>query len=189
MKALLDKKRQEFARHLVRSLDVLCYAHLVYLYLMDISLLRLVIRSVIQLNYLTPKPFAMRQARAPIVLAIVVATNAYCVLVHAVSRLPVSREANAGYVHGGLTIEFVGQRPPTWRVQLVATDAIVLGLQVLMLAVAGAEADAAERRRAAEPEPAALDAAERGLGPDDGGHGFSGEVVAAAVGLRDVLRA
>lgn len=137
MKGLLDKKRQEFTRHLVRSLDILCYSHLLYLYFMDISLFRLFIRSLIQLNYLTPKPFLYRSARTNVVLGIVILSNVYCFLTHLFARLPISREANAGYLHGGLTIEFIGQKPPTSKVQLLVTDMVVLFLQVLMLTVSG----------------------------------------------------
>ncbi|KAK9491517.1 hypothetical protein V1508DRAFT_205972 [Lipomyces doorenjongii] len=134
--ALLEKRRQEFGRHLMRSLDVLSYCHLLYVYLMDISLLRLLLRSIVQLNYLTPKPFPIpRPARTPIVYFVILIANTYCLLVHLFANLPVSREANGGYLHGGLTIEFIGQKAPASRLQLICSDIIVVALQIVILTI------------------------------------------------------
>ncbi|KAK9376373.1 uncharacterized protein V1513DRAFT_457300 [Lipomyces chichibuensis] len=134
--ALLEKRRQEFGRHLIRSLDVLSYCHLLYVYLMDISLLRLLLRSIVQLNYLTPKPFPIpRVARTPIVYFVILIANTYCLLVHLFANLPVSREANGGYLHGGLTIEFIGQKAPASRLQLICSDLIIVTLQIVILTI------------------------------------------------------
>ncbi|KAK7203501.1 hypothetical protein BZA70DRAFT_66192 [Myxozyma melibiosi] len=137
---LLEKRRQEFGRHLIRSLDILSYCHLLYIYFMDISLLRLLLRSVIQLNYLTPKPFPMpRTARTRLIHVVILASNTYCLLVHIFANLPVSREANAGYLHGGLSIQFIGQKAPASRTQLLAADIVVLVLQLVILTIAARE--------------------------------------------------
>ncbi|KAK9325382.1 hypothetical protein V1517DRAFT_314763 [Lipomyces orientalis] len=134
--ALLEKRRQEFGRHLIRSLDVLSYCHLLYVYLMDISLLRLLLRSIVQLNYLTPKPFPIPgAARTRIVYVVILIANAYCFLVHLLANLPVSREANGGYLHGGLTIEFIGQKAPASRIQLLCADILVVSLQIIILTI------------------------------------------------------
>ncbi|KAK9450542.1 uncharacterized protein V1518DRAFT_414114 [Limtongia smithiae] len=133
---LLEKRRQEFARHLIRSLDVLSYCHLMFIYFMDISLLRLLVRGIVQLNYLTPKPFPIpRAARTRTVYFVILGASLYCFAVHLFFALPVSREANAGYLHGGLTIQFVGQKAPTSRIQLLWFDIIVAVLQLAMLTI------------------------------------------------------
>ena len=38
-------------------------------------------------------------------------------------------------MHGGVIIDFVGQKPPTWRLGLLSFDVIIWGVQCLMLAV------------------------------------------------------
>ncbi|KAK9235667.1 hypothetical protein V1525DRAFT_451913 [Lipomyces kononenkoae] len=134
--ALLEKRRQEFGRHLIRCLDVLCYSHLLYVYLMDISLLRLLLRSIVQLNYLTPKPFPIpRSARKGVVYFVILVANTYCLLVHIFTNLPVSREANGGYLHGGLTIEFIGQKAPASRLRFICSDIVIFILQIVMLTI------------------------------------------------------
>ncbi|KAK9370450.1 hypothetical protein V1509DRAFT_617810 [Lipomyces kononenkoae] len=134
--ALLEKRRQEFGRHLIRCLDVLCYSHLLYVYLMDISLLRLLLRSMVQLNYLTPKPFPIpRATRKGVVYFVILIANTYCLLVHLFANLPVSREANGGYLHGGLTIEFIGQKAPASRLRLICSDFVIVTLQIVMLTI------------------------------------------------------
>ncbi|KAK9247436.1 hypothetical protein V1506DRAFT_51998 [Lipomyces tetrasporus] len=155
--ALLEKRRQEFGRHLIRSLDVLSYCHLLYVYLMDISLLRLLLRSIIQLNYLTPKPFPIpRAARTRIVYVVILIANAYCFLVHLFANLPVSREANGGYLHGGLTIEFIGQKAPASRLQLLCADILVVSLQIIILTISNNMND---EESVTTPTPTSLSAA------------------------------
>ncbi|KAK9388375.1 hypothetical protein V1515DRAFT_442223 [Lipomyces mesembrius] len=155
--ALLEKRRQEFGRHLIRSLDVLSYCHLLYVYLMDISLLRLLLRSIVQLNYLTPKPFPIpRMARTPIVYFVILIANTYCLLVHLFANLPVSREANGGYLHGGLTIEFIGQKAPASRLQLICSDIIVVTLQIVILTISNNMND---EESTTTPVPTSLSAA------------------------------
>ncbi|KAK9379322.1 uncharacterized protein V2V93DRAFT_373536 [Kockiozyma suomiensis] len=154
---LFEKRRQEFGRHLIRSLDVLTYCHLLFIYFMDISLLRLLLRSIIQLNYLTPKPFPMpRTTKSSVIRAIILLSNTYCLLVHIFASLPVSREANAGYLHGGLTIQFIGQKAPTSRIPMIFDDLIVIVLQLSILVISIQEDAATASTSPASQNPAAV---------------------------------
>ncbi|KAK9479887.1 hypothetical protein V1514DRAFT_303521 [Lipomyces japonicus] len=131
IRGILRKRKVDFGRHLVRSLDIMSYSHLLYIYFMDVSLMRLLLRSVIQLNYLTPKPFSLPQtAKSKIITMIVLGSNLYCFIVHLFGSLPASREASGGYLHGGLTIEFIGQQTTTSRLKLLFSDIIVVLLQI-----------------------------------------------------------
>jgi len=49
--------------------------------------------------------------------------------------LPQASEATRGYLHGGVIIDFIGQKPPTWRLALISLDLVIWGVQCLMLAV------------------------------------------------------
>lgn len=51
------------------------------------------------------------------------------------SRLPEAGEATRGYLHGGVIIDFIGQKPPTSRLAFLYLDFVILGVQFLMLAV------------------------------------------------------
>lgn len=73
-------------------------------------------------------------AHRPHVFAIFV-PNILCVLFHLVLSLPRAGEETRGYLHGGVIIDFVGQKAPTSRLGLLFLDVVVLAVQCLMLAV------------------------------------------------------
>jgi hypothetical protein len=54
---------------------------------------------------------------------------------HIIASLPQASEASRGYLHGGILIDFVGQKAPTSKFSLLLLDVVVLGLQCFMLAV------------------------------------------------------
>lgn len=58
-----------------------------------------------------------------------------CLLAHSLGALPQASEANRGYLHGGVMIDFVGQKAPTSALGLVALDLVILAVQCLMLAM------------------------------------------------------
>ncbi|KAK2610928.1 hypothetical protein N8I77_004315 [Diaporthe amygdali] len=130
-------KKLEFMTHLMSSLDVLVFAELCVLYYMDCSFARLVLRSLVQYMYLTPKPedfLKLMPAPRPQIYT-VFASNVICMLLHLLLALPEASETMRGYLHGGVIIDFVGQKAPTSRVGLLLLDCIVLVLQCVMCAV------------------------------------------------------
>lgn len=107
-------------------------------------------------------------------------------LFHCIFALPQAGESTRGYLHGGILIDFVGQRPPTWTLGLLLFDLIIWGIQCLMLAVheerevlrkqvnpslgqaAGAQAEPAAATTTAETTTTQdLDAEERGVLRED----------------------
>jgi hypothetical protein len=58
-----------------------------------------------------------------------------CMFLHLVAPLPHASEASRGYLHGGVLIDFVGQKAPTSKFTLLFFDMIVLVLQCFMVAV------------------------------------------------------
>lgn len=87
--------------------------------------------------YLSPKdetfPFLMPASRVHV--ALVVLPNLWCMLVHLLGSLPQGPEYHRGYQHGGMIIDFVGQKPPTYRAYYLLADLLLFGLQCFMLAV------------------------------------------------------
>ncbi|CAK7239671.1 MAG: hypothetical protein STHCBS139747_001106 [Sporothrix thermara] len=131
------KKKLAFYTDMMTQLDMLVFAELCVLYYMDCSFFRFFIRAVAQSFFLSPKAedFAIAlDARRPHIFAIF-APNALCLLAHSLGALPTASEANRGYLHGGVIVDFVGQTAPTSKLGLVALDLVVLAVQCLMLAM------------------------------------------------------
>ncbi|KIL94690.1 hypothetical protein FAVG1_01621 [Fusarium avenaceum] len=130
-------RKLEFVTHLLKSLDTLVFAELSALYYMECSMFRFILRSVGQYLYLTPKdesfPFVM--PAGPIHACLVIIPNIICILLHVFVSLPVGPDFHRGYNHGGVIIDFIGQKPPTSRLYYVLVDVMILVVQCLMLTV------------------------------------------------------
>ncbi|KAI5847204.1 hypothetical protein DFP73DRAFT_544552 [Morchella snyderi] len=139
---LLKQKRGEFLDHLLRSLDMIAYCHFSYLYFLDCSLFRFIIRSAIQLNFLTPKPpnFPVHSQRRPAIVALFGST-AFCFLCHILGAAPSAGELSNGYLHGGFIIDFIGQEGPISKWRLGFMDAVILSLQIVMLSLVVSKQD------------------------------------------------
>ncbi|KAH7197443.1 uncharacterized protein B0J16DRAFT_328212 [Fusarium flagelliforme] len=126
-----------FVTHLLKSLDTLVFAELSALYYMECSMFRFILRAVGQYLYLTPKdesfPFLM--PASPLHVCLVLIPNIICILLHIFVSLPVGPDFHRGYMHGGLVIDFIGQKPPTSRVYYVLADVMILAVQCFMLTV------------------------------------------------------
>ncbi|KAL3961984.1 hypothetical protein ACCO45_003507 [Purpureocillium lilacinum] len=130
-------KKLTFITHLLKTLDLVVFAELSALYYMECSMFRFLLRAAGQYTYLTPKdnsfPFFMPASRLHVLLVVI--PNLVCMLLHLFGRLPHGPGFHRGYQHGGLIIDFVGQRPPTYRLYYVLADVVILAVQCLMLTV------------------------------------------------------
>ncbi|KAL8642140.1 MAG: hypothetical protein Q9228_001132 [Teloschistes exilis] len=87
--------------------------------------------------YFTPKPPVMNAAislSGPQIVMIF-GINLLSLFLHSVYAPPIAGEATREYLHGGLLIDFVGQKSPVSPVRLVACDFVVLALQLVLLSV------------------------------------------------------
>lgn len=153
------EQRAVFLNHLIRNIDINFYCQLSILYYMEcvplhpcqcpsnihvlanvvysISLFKFLLRALPHWFYFTPKPSIFPPpppAHRPYI-GIIFGNNIICILLHLLFRPPAAGEATRGYLLGGLVIDFVGQESPVSRWRLLALDALVLALQVLILAV------------------------------------------------------
>lgn len=89
---------------------------------------------MIQFVFLTPKPpmLPAPPANRPYIGGIF-GTNLLCVLLHILYDAPSAGEATRGYLHGGLPMDFIGQRGPSSKVLLLLLDLLVLSLQLVHL--------------------------------------------------------
>lgn len=142
-----NRRRGDLLDDLLRSLDVLTYAELGVVYYMDCSTPLLLLRSVLQLLYLTPKHALLPQPpNGSRFLALIVAANALCIFLHAIRVAPAALPGHdRGYLHGGLVLDFIGQKGPSSKIQLVGLDFLVLGLQIVHCAALGVRKGLKER--------------------------------------------
>lgn len=100
------------------------------------SFLRFILRGFIQFVLLTPKPpiFPDPPQNRPYIGAIF-GINIMCLFFHIYMDRPQAGEATRGYLHGGLAMDFIGQKGPTSKLHLALLDVLVLVLQIITLAV------------------------------------------------------
>ncbi|KAF2454298.1 hypothetical protein BDY21DRAFT_366388 [Lineolata rhizophorae] len=127
--------RLKHVEDLLRNLDILIYAQLSAIYYMDCSFLRFLVRAVVQFAMLTPKPAIFPEPPNRPFIGAIGGTNFLCLVLHLYFARPSAGEVTRGYLHGGLLIDFIGQRGPTSKLHLICLDLSVFLLQVIMLSV------------------------------------------------------
>lgn len=65
----------------------------------------------------------------------IVAPNLLCMFLHLISSPLEAGEASRGYLHGGILVDFIGQKAPSSRFTLILLDAVVLAIQCFMITV------------------------------------------------------
>lgn len=144
------------------------------------SFLRFLIRAFVQFMFLTPKPaiFPEPPADRPYIGAII-GTNLLCLFLHAIYASPAAGEATRGYLHGGLAMDFIGQKGPTSKMHLLLLDLLVVLLQIIHLSahvtrqrlkgvsVSVTTSAGREYTPAAAPSTQDLDSEERGVRRSD----------------------
>lgn len=128
-------QKLRFLNHLVYTLDTLVHAELCVLYYMDCSFFRLAIRWVAQSLFISPRSEESFLNVPNYHVSAIIVPNFLCIFLHLVTSLPFAGEASRGYLHGGVLIDFIGQKAPTSRLSLLLLDFMIFGLQCLMVAV------------------------------------------------------
>jgi hypothetical protein len=193
--AAQTKRRAEFIHDIMFNLDILIYAELCVLYYMEYALctygllyisytnvcscsfFRLLLRVLFQVMFLTPKPkFVPPTAKHRPYLGALIGGNIICTLLHIFTHRPEAGELTRDYLHGGIIIDFIGQKGPTSKIHLVVVDLLITALQCFMLAVHVEETRLKEVLAAPESVPLTTtgnmsqdhDAEERGITRDAG---------------------
>ncbi|KAA8905502.1 hypothetical protein FN846DRAFT_748309 [Sphaerosporella brunnea] len=135
-KAYITQKRKEYLTHMLRNLDIIVYLHLSYMYFLDCSFFRFILRATVQFLFLTPKLINLPlppHARSPIVA--LGGASAFAALMHLWEPNPTAGETTHGYIHGGVIIDFIGQKGPISKYRLLYVDAVIVLLQLAMLSL------------------------------------------------------
>jgi hypothetical protein len=120
------------------------------------SFLRFILRSLVQLVYLMPKSPAFPEPETQPYVGGILGTNVLCMILHAYFARPEAGEATRGYLHGGLLLDFVGQKGPSSKLHLVLLDTLIVLLQLTALAATIKRktlAKAIKRDRSPQPDP------------------------------------
>ncbi|KAM3420342.1 hypothetical protein BST61_g3623 [Cercospora zeina] len=128
-----QRKRAELLDDLLRNLDILIYAELSTIYYMDCQVTLFFLRAFIQFLFLTPKPAIFQELPDRSFLGSIMGPNLLCMLLHCFLATPSAGEATRGYMHGGLIMDFIGQRGPSSKMHLLLLDFVLLGLQIVHL--------------------------------------------------------
>lgn len=152
---VLSKRKNFFTTDLKQSFQLIEIVIIVIIYLRDLSFFKLFLRSTIHFAILNINPdyvsryynFSTHHVKTMIKMSFrgVVFMNAYCFLTHLIfgvySKSPSSSgrsgDEAVGYLYGGLTVQFIGERLPFNRLELMVLDFVVFGLQMILLYLHG----------------------------------------------------
>jgi hypothetical protein len=137
------------------------------------SFLRFILRSLVQLVYLMPKSPAFPEPETQPYVGGILGTNILCIILHAYFARPEAGEATRGYLHGGLLLDFIGQKGPSSKLHLVLLDTTIMLLQLTALAATirrKAWAKEQKRNRSAPPDASANAGVSVGLQPPSQDH-------------------
>ncbi|KAK5108844.1 hypothetical protein LTR62_007734 [Meristemomyces frigidus] len=148
---LFNRKRGDLLDDVLKNLDMLIYAELSAVYYMEYihqnvppagytlttcscSFIRFVLRGLVQFILLTPKPTSFPEPpfKKPYI-GFIFGSNILCILLHILYAAPTGSEATRGYLHGGLAMDFIGQKGPSSKIHLVLLDILVVLLQLVHL--------------------------------------------------------
>lgn len=92
------------------------------------------VRAVVELIFFTPKAPPFDPTRNQPFVGAIIASNLFCMIFHAFFIRPEAGESTRGYLHGGLFIDFIGQKPaPVFR--LLSFDLLIFLVDFVMLAL------------------------------------------------------
>ncbi|KAL9113437.1 MAG: hypothetical protein Q9227_002478 [Pyrenula ochraceoflavens] len=129
------RKRLELLDDFLQQLDILIFIQFSILYYYDCSFSNFLLRVSVQTVFLAPRsiPFPETPFQRPYIGAII-GGNLICMISHILRPRPEAGEITEGYLHGGLFVDFVGEKGPIWKSRLIAMDLLILVLQLIMLA-------------------------------------------------------
>lgn len=120
--------RKKALNESIDTCNVVCFALILYSYFLDLSLIRALTRAITQRNFFVEHG---RVHRAGIFLSLVL--SGLCFFFHLV--WPFSDIAEAGwdgYNHGGLYIDFIGQRSES-KVRLLVLDIVIVIIHLFLI--------------------------------------------------------
>lgn len=138
--SVLYKRKKYFLQDLRSSVKFLGFILLGIAYLRDLSMLRLGIRAFTQYSISNPYPTpSMRvsiseenkKALTKFLLIGIFSGNSFCFLMHLLFGSYQDSDSSNGFLHGGMTIQFIGERVPYSTLELILLDIGIFCVQVI----------------------------------------------------------
>lgn len=119
------------------------------MYMYSCSIILLLLRAIIQLIFFTPKAAPFDPTRNQPFIGAIFASNVFCMLFHTISsnNAEAAGEETRGYLHGGLFIDFIGQKAPVSVGRLLALDLLIVGVDLVMLGLVVERVKTVEKAR------------------------------------------
>ncbi|KAK6465067.1 hypothetical protein DFJ63DRAFT_310171 [Scheffersomyces coipomensis] len=137
--SVLYKRKKFFLEDLRQSAKFIGFAIIGIIYLRDISMLRLAIRAFIQYSISNPYPTASvrvmvsdenKRALTKSLLLGIITANGFCILIHLLFGVYKKSPSADGYLHGGMSVQFIGERLPYSTFELLVLDLLVFFIQL-----------------------------------------------------------
>lgn len=97
------------------------------------SVVLFAVRAIVQLIFFTPKASPFDPTRNQPFVGTIFASNLFCMISHIFFTHSEAGEETRGYLHGGLFIDFIGQKAPIPLFRLLAFDVLIMFLDLIML--------------------------------------------------------
>lgn len=97
------------------------------------SVVLFAVRAIVQLIFFTPKASPFDPTRNQPFVGTIFASNLFCMISHIFFTQLEAGEETRGYLHGGLFIDFIGQKAPIPLLRLLAFDVLIMFLDFIML--------------------------------------------------------
>ncbi|RLV90372.1 hypothetical protein JA1_004596 [Spathaspora sp. JA1] len=148
-KQILYKRKKYFLRDLRESIRLIEIVVIAIIYLRDISLFRLFIRSTIHFGIVNIHPppeigidvsETHKKSMIKIALLNVISGNIICILFHLL--FGPERGHDSSRLYGGISIEFIGERVAYNRLELLILDLFIFFIQLVLHNLVGVVNDA-----------------------------------------------
>lgn len=137
--SVLYKRKKFFLEDLRQTVQYLGFILLAIVYLRDLSMVQLGMRAFSQFSISNPFPTAHnillsdenKRAISKFLLVGIIMGNGLCIIIHILFGRYSKSPYPDGYLYGGLTVQFIGERIPYSTWELLALDVLVLGVQLV----------------------------------------------------------
>lgn len=138
--SILYKRKKYFLQDLRSSVKFLGFVLLGIVYLRDLSMLRFGIRAFAHYSLSNPFPTPSmnmtvsdesKKALSKFHFVMVLSVNSFCCLMHLVFGSYKTTLSPDGFLHGGMSIQFIGERLPYKNIELIVLDICIFFIQMV----------------------------------------------------------
>lgn len=137
--SVLYKRKKFFLKDLRHHTEVLGFVMIIMIYLKDISMLRLALRGFCHYTLSNPYPrryLYTEESKKGLIKFLLISTfaiNGFCFAMHLLfGAYKTNPFGDHNYLFGGITVQFIGERLPYGRIELLAFDVMIFIDQIIL---------------------------------------------------------